>query len=123
MKVGGSIYLLYLAWQVAGAGALERTEASRPMGLLQAIAFQIVNPKVWIFAVGAISTFRPPNLPIAMGSALVALVMAAIAIPSSALWAAGGDALDRLVKRPTARRAISLGLALLIVATVALVWV
>jgi len=27
MKVGGSLYLLYLAWQVAGAGALQQTTA------------------------------------------------------------------------------------------------
>jgi threonine/homoserine/homoserine lactone efflux protein len=123
MKVAGSVYLLYLAWQVAGAGALEGTTSARPMGLLQAIAFQLVNPKVWIFAVGAVSTFRPPNMPIAVGSALVVLVMMAITIPSSTLWVVGGDALDRLIKRPATRRAVSLGLALLVVATVVLVWV
>jgi threonine/homoserine/homoserine lactone efflux protein len=123
MKVAGSVYLLFLAWRVAGAGALERTTSSRPMGLLQAIAFQLVNPKVWIFAVGAVSTFRPPDVPIAAGSALVVLVMMAVTIPSSALWVVGGDALDRLIKRPATRRAVSLGLALLVVATVVLVWV
>ena len=123
MKIAGSLYLLYLAWQVAGAGALEGTTAARPMGLLQAIAFQLVNPKVWIFAVGAVSTFRPPNVPIVVGSALVALAMMAIAIPSSVLWVVGGDALNRLIDRPATRRAVSLGLALLVVATVALVWV
>jgi len=122
MKVAGSAYLLFLAWQVAGAGALERTTSARPMGLLQAIAFQLVNPKVWIFAVGAVSTFRPPDVPIAIGSALVVLVMMAITIPSSALWVVGGDALDRLIERPATRRMVSLGLALLVVATVVLVW-
>ena len=123
MKVAGSAYLLFLAWQVAGAGALERTTSARPMGLLQAIAFQLVNPKVWIFAVGAVSTFRPPDVPIAVGSALVVLAMMAITIPSSALWVVGGDALDRLIERPATRRAVSLGLALLVVGTVVLVWV
>jgi threonine/homoserine/homoserine lactone efflux protein len=123
MKVAGSLYLLFLAWQVAGAGALERTTSARPMGLLQAIAFQLVNPKVWIFAVGAVSTFRPPDVPIAVGSVLVVLVMMAVTIPSSALWVVGGDALDRLIERPATRRAVSLGLALLVVGTVVLVWV
>ncbi len=123
MKIGGSAYLLYLAWQVAGAGALDRPTASRPMGLLQAIGFQLVNPKVWIFAVGAVSTFRPASVPIAVGSALVALAMMAITIPSSAIWVVGGDALNRLIERPAARRAVSLGLALLVVATVVLVWI
>jgi len=123
MKVGGSVYLLYLAWQVAGAGALERTTTARPMGLLQAIGFQLVNPKVWIFALGAMATFRPTNLPIALGSVLVALAMMAVAVPSSAVWAVGGEALNRLIERPQARRAVSLTLAVLVVATVVLVWI
>lgn len=123
MKVAGSLYLVYLAWQVAGAGALERSTAARPMGLLQAIAFQLVNPKVWIFALGAMATFRPPDLPIAVGSVLVTAVMFAVAIPSSLVWVVGGDALDRLIRRPTTRRAVSLGLAALVVSTVVLVWV
>ena len=123
MKLGGSIYLLYLAWQVAGAGALERTTTARPMGVLQAVAFQLVNPKVWIFALGAMATFRPASLPVALGSVLVAIVMMAVAIPSSALWAVGGEAIDRLIERPSTRRAVSLTLAILVVATVALVWI
>jgi threonine/homoserine/homoserine lactone efflux protein len=123
MKIGGSVYLLYLAWQVAGAGALERTAVARPMGLLQAAAFQLVNPKVWIFAVGAVSTFRPPEVPIALGSALVALTMMAVTIPTAALWALAGDLLDRLIDDDRTRRALSLGLAALVVATVAFVWI
>jgi threonine/homoserine/homoserine lactone efflux protein len=123
MKLGGSIYLLYLAWQVAGAGALERATAARPMGLLQAIAFQLVNPKVWIFALGAMATFRPASLPVVIGSVIVAVVMMAVAIPSSAVWAVGGETIDRLIERPATRRAVSLTLALLVVATVALVWI
>ena len=123
MKVAGSIYLLYLAWQVAGAGALERTTASHPLGLLAAIAFQLVNPKVWIFAVGAISTFRPPELPVAIGSGLVVVSMMAVTIPTAVMWVVGGDVLNRMVERPTARRAISGVLAGLVVATVAFVWI
>src|SRR5689334_14690345 len=52
MKVVGSAYLLYLAWQVAGASALRKSTVARPMSLLQAAAFQVINPKAWIFALG-----------------------------------------------------------------------
>ena len=34
-------------------------DVARPLGLLQAAAFQAINPKAWIFALGAITTFRP----------------------------------------------------------------
>ena len=53
MKVAGSIYLLWLATQIVRAGALERTDVARPFGLVSAAAFQLVNPKAWIFALGA----------------------------------------------------------------------
>jgi threonine/homoserine/homoserine lactone efflux protein len=44
MKIAASAYLLYLAWQVAGAHALERGEIARPMSTIQAAAFQAINP-------------------------------------------------------------------------------
>ncbi|HET9615467.1 MAG TPA: LysE family transporter, partial [Candidatus Limnocylindrales bacterium] len=42
MKVGGSIYLLYLAWQVAGAGALSRGATARPLSFIEGAAFQLI---------------------------------------------------------------------------------
>src|SRR2546428_8463714 len=55
MKIAASVYLLYLAWQGAGAHALERGELARPMSIVQAAVFQTINPKGWIFALGAIA--------------------------------------------------------------------
>ena len=74
MKVAGSIYLLWLATQIVRAGALERTDVARPFGLVSAAAFQLVNPKAWIFALGAVTTFRPAELPAAAGGVVVALI-------------------------------------------------
>jgi threonine/homoserine/homoserine lactone efflux protein len=122
MKVGGSAYLIYLAWRIARSGALERASLARPLGVLQAAAFQMINPKAWIFALGAITTFRPTTLPIVLGSLTVAATMMAVIVPSAALWAAGGDALGRFVSRPRTRRAVSLLLAALVAATVIYVW-
>src|SRR5215207_6898424 len=92
MKVAGSAYLLYLAYQVAGAGALERADVARPLGFVQAAMFQAINPKAWIFALGAVTTFRPAELPIPAGSLFVAATMMVVIVPSAALWAAAGGA-------------------------------
>jgi threonine/homoserine/homoserine lactone efflux protein len=123
MKVGASAYLLYLAFQVAGAHALERGTLARPLGFLQAAAFQLVNPKAWVFALGAITAFRPAGVPVVAGSLLVMLTMTVVLIPSAALWAGAGGALSRLMAGERTRRVVSLALALLLVATVATVWV
>jgi len=123
MKVAGSIYLLYLAFQIAGARGLDRGELARPLGLVQAAAFQVINPKAWIFAIGAITTFRPIDLPVLGGSILVAVTMMAVILPTAALWAAAGGALTRFMMGKGRQRLVSLALAALVVATVVSVWV
>jgi threonine/homoserine/homoserine lactone efflux protein len=123
MKVGGSAYLLYLAWQIAHAGGLESAIVSRPLGLVEAATFQLINPKAWVFALGAITTFRPAGLPIATGSFVVAVVMMVVIVPTAELWAVGGGALSRLISGPRTHRIVSLGLAALVAATVAWVWI
>ena len=105
------------------AGALERTDVARPFGLVSAAAFQLVNPKAWIFALGAVTTFRPAELPAAAGGVVVALIMMLVIVPTAAVWAGAGDALSRFVSGRRARQVVSLILAGLLIATVALVWI
>jgi threonine/homoserine/homoserine lactone efflux protein len=122
MKVAASAYLISLAWQVAGAHTLDRGEPARPMSVVQAAAFQAINPKGWIFALGAIAAFRPADLPIVPGSLLVAATMTVIVIPTAALWAAAGGWLGRLLDGERGRRAVSLGLAALLAVSVVAIW-
>jgi threonine/homoserine/homoserine lactone efflux protein len=123
MKFGGTLYLLWLAWQILRAGALERTDVARPFGLISAAAFQLINPKAWIFALGAVTTFRPTDMSLIVGSLFVAVTMMVVIVPSALLWAGLGDALGRLVRGRRARRAVSLALAALLLLSVALVWI
>jgi len=122
MKVTASAYLVYLAWQVAGAHALERGNLARPMSAVQAAAFQAINPKGRVFALGAIAAFRPTDLPVLPGSLLVAATMTAIVIPTAALWAAVGGWLGRLLGGDGSHRAVNLGLAALLSVSVVAIW-
>jgi threonine/homoserine/homoserine lactone efflux protein len=122
MKIAASAYLLYLAWQVAGAHALERGELARPMSVVQATVFQAINPKAWIFALGAIAAFRPADLPVVPGSLVVAVTMTAIVIPTAALWAAAGGWLGCLLEGERSRRLVGLGLAALLAVSVVGMW-
>ena len=122
MKVGGSLYLAWLAWQVVRAGALARTDVARPFGLVSAAAFQLLNPKAWIFALGAVTTFRPADLPLIAGSLLVVVTMMVIIVPSALLWAGAGDVIGRVITSPRARQVVSVVLAALLLGSIALVW-
>jgi len=123
MRVAGSAYLVFLAWQIARSGSLRAGSAARPMSLLEATAFQWVNPKAWIFALGAVTTFRPQDIDPIVGATLVAVVMMAVIVPCASLWAAFGNALGSLLERERTRRAVSVVLAVLVLATIVLVWI
>jgi threonine/homoserine/homoserine lactone efflux protein len=123
MRLAGSAYLLWLAWQIANSGATRQGVIGRPMGVVAGAAFQLVNPKAWIFALGAVTTFRPADLPPVAGALATAATMMAVVVPSALLWAVAGGTMARLLVDERTRRAVSGGLALLVVATVALVWV
>jgi threonine/homoserine/homoserine lactone efflux protein len=123
LKVLGSAYLLYVAFLVLRDGGIGRADVSHPLSLWQAIAFQCVNPKAWIFAIAAVGTFLPPALPLLVGVGLLTGTLMVVVVGSSSIWAAGGAALGRVVENERARRAVSIALAVLLVASVAFIWI
>jgi threonine/homoserine/homoserine lactone efflux protein len=122
LKLIGSVYLLYLAYRIAGSTAARREEVARPLNIVQAAAFQFINPKGWIFVLAAATAFRPDDFPVAVGYALVALTMMVVVAPTSALWVVGGTVINRLVTSRRANRILSLVLALLLALSVVYVW-
>lgn len=109
-------YMLWLAWKIAHAAAPGAgTARGRPMGLLQAAAFQWVNPKAWAMALGAVAAYLPQ--PSATGCLLVAAVFGAVNLPSVSVWTAAGQALRRLLSRPAALTAFNWTMAALLVAS------
>jgi threonine/homoserine/homoserine lactone efflux protein len=123
LKIVGSVYLLYVALVVLQGGAVGRADVSHPLSTWQAIAFQCVNPKAWIFAVAAVGTFLPPALPRLVGIGFLTGTLMVVVVASSAIWAAGGAALGQMFDDERGRRGVSIVLAVLVVASVALIWV
>ncbi|HUP17671.1 MAG TPA: LysE family transporter [Acidimicrobiia bacterium] len=123
LKLIGSVYLLYLAFQVAGSKAALHEAIARPLNVFQAAAFQYLNPKGWIFVLAATTAFTPDDLPVAFGYALVAVTMMVVVAPTSALWVVGGTVINRFVTSGRAHRIMSVVLGLLLALSVAYVWV
>lgn len=116
LKVGSVLYMLWLAWKIAGAAAPgEGRSRARPFGFLQAAAFQWVNPKAWAMALGAVAAYLPtPSL---SGCALVAGAFALVNLPSVSVWAALGQALRRWLQDPVRLRLFNWTMAALLVAS------
>lgn len=64
------------------------------------------------------SAFRPAGLPIAVGSALVVVTMMLVVLPTVAAWATAGTFFGSVITSDRAHRALSVGLALLLAASV-----
>ncbi|WP_167376089.1 LysE family translocator [Methylobacterium tarhaniae] len=91
MTLAGGGYLLWLAWRLARAGEPVRGEAAASVpGFWSGFVIQGLNPKAWIAAVSALTTFVLP-LP-DPGKALVvfAALFTGICWLSLAAWACGG---------------------------------
>lgn len=102
LKWVGAIYMLYLAWCIATSGPLEDTPSptaglAKPMSLWGAAAFQWVNPKAWIMAVGAFSTYVPASSGLVI-IASVAALFAVINLPSVGAWALFGSSLRHVLQ-------------------------
>jgi len=123
LKVVGSVYLLYLAYKIAGSSVVHQTEIGEPLGWGQAVAFQYVNPKAWVFVVAAVTAFRPTGFSVTAGSGLMAVTMMVVVVPSALIWAAGGTFLKQFITSQRAQRVVSLVLALLLGATVIYIWI
>ena len=123
VKVIGSVYLVSLAFRIARGHGATRAVASRPLGVVNAAAFQFANPKAWLFALAAAGTFLPPGLAPVTGGLAVAATCAVVILATAAVWAAGGAVLHRIVDDGRAQRVINIVLALILAASVAFIWV
>ncbi|RRV19895.1 LysE family translocator [Stutzerimonas nitrititolerans] len=93
LRIVGGAYLMYLAWQIATAAPMGDASAhGRPFGFWKAAAFQWVNPKAWIMAIGAITAY----LPVGGGMQAVvvlSLLFALVNAPSVTVWVTFGTTL------------------------------
>ncbi|MBB5390853.1 MULTISPECIES: LysE family translocator [unclassified Herbaspirillum] len=125
LKLLGSAYLLYLAWQLrnmraaGGAGT-----AVRPMSFWGAAAFQFANPKAWVMAITGASAFMPMlhNYPVGLAILLYCLIFCAINLPCISVWAAAGAVLRRYLDQPLWRTVFAATMVLLTLYSALAIW-
>jgi threonine/homoserine/homoserine lactone efflux protein len=117
MKWAGAAYMVWLASKLVRAAPLKSGAAGgRPMTFLQAAAFQWVNPKAWIMALTAISTYADPA-DYTRTVLVVALVFGAVNLPCVSSWVVFGTALRGALQRPALLRAFNWTMGALLIAS------
>ena len=113
LKVLSVFYMLWLAMKIARAGAPQARGAAQPMSLVQAAAFQWVNPKAWTMALAAVTAYGGDG---GMDRVLfIAAVFCAVNLPSVSLWAGMGEGLRGFLAHPARLRVFNWTMAGLLV--------
>ena len=129
VKLGGAIWLAWMAWKFASAAinplpAAQRAEGktrTRPFRTWEAAVFQIVNPKALMMCVSAAGAY----VALADTAPQRALIMVATFIafgsPGGLTWMAAGGTIKRFMGDPRWARILNAGIALIIAATIAMI--
>lgn len=114
LKVLSAAYMLWLAWKIANAAPVQKSEAAGvPMTFFQAAAFQWVNPKAWAMALTA-NTVYVGGLGIGV-LALACAIFALVNLPSVSFWTMAGQQMARFLTNPARLRAFNWTMAALLV--------
>ena len=119
LKVAGAIYMLWLAWKIAhaGSGGDAGKRPSRPLTFWEAAAFQWVNPKGAVMALGAMAIYvRPDHLVADVVS--VTLIFGLVNVPSVGTWAGFGHVVRNALCEPAKLKFFNIAMALLLVASI-----
>lgn len=105
-------YVIWLAWQIAGARVERAAPEMRAPGFLRGLLVHPLNPKAWAIAGGAFTQFVPVGVAPLAATAGVALLMLGVGAVLQGLWFWGGRGLARLIAghpaEPWAMRALGL---------------
>ncbi|MCE4557393.1 LysE family translocator [Roseateles cellulosilyticus] len=103
LRLAGTLYLLVLAWRLAGSPAATDRPPQR-VSFTEAALMQAVNPKSWVRAVTIASVFMPPGWSVPAGALFVSAVGAVIGFPCVSMWALFGVGIGRWLSSPARRR-------------------
>jgi threonine/homoserine/homoserine lactone efflux protein len=117
LRWGGAAYLFWLAWKIAHADSLGGKAVPRPLRFWEVVAFQWINPKAWVGAIGAVSAYAPKTHYMT-GLALMIAGALAVNTPVVLLWAGAGAGMRRFLDKPGRLRAFNILLALLLALSV-----
>ena len=116
LKISATLYMFWLAWRIANAGAPKAAEAgARPMSFLEACAFQWVNPKAWAMALTAMTVDAPTKSLLEIG--IVTVAFGLVNIPCVGAWAMLGQQMRRFLQNQRILTIFNWSMALLLLAS------
>ena len=113
MQIFGAAYMLYLAWKVWKTSSDLEVENGKESSFFAGMLLQFMNPKIYIYAVTAMSLYILPVFHSILALIGFTLVLTIIGASGSYVWALFGSAFCKVFAKHT--RAVNLIMALLLV--------
>lgn len=118
IKILGVSYLLYLAWKIANTkSANTGSNLQKPLTFFQAAAFQWVNPKAWVIAIGAIATFTTHGN---ISTQIIFIIFACFlaSLLCMGIWLVIGASLQTLIERPRQFQLLNIAMAFVLIVSI-----
>ena len=117
LRWGAAAYILYIAWRMVTAkGPGVAVADDQPMSFLGAVAFQWINPKAWVMALGAVGTYAERDR-FVLDVLVIAATFMVVNVPCGLTWTGFGSAIRRWFRKPSHLKAFNWTMAALLVAS------
>lgn len=125
LKIAGSLYLLWLAWKIASA-KYEKLQTGeppkRPVPFWQGGLLQLINPKAWLMALGAVASFSLSGDAWRDSVVAISFAMMLVNLLSGVIWLSFGTLIGRILASRRAWKIFNLSMGILTAVCVLLIW-
>jgi cysteine/O-acetylserine efflux protein len=97
MQVIGASYMLYLAWKTWKSSSEIELEETKGASFTSGLTLQFINPKIYIYAVTAMSTFILPYFDSTLPLIGFALFLAFFGFIASVAWSSFGSTFRKIL--------------------------
>jgi threonine/homoserine/homoserine lactone efflux protein len=126
LKYISIVYLLYLAYRITRASAaaeargepIEARGEPKPLTFVQAAAFQWVNGKAWVIALGAVTTYTVVDQTLPLQIVALTAISVVITLGSVSCWTLFGAYMRRFLHTEKRRRFFNYTMAALLVLSI-----
>ncbi len=117
LRYVGAAYILYLAFGILKASYTFDDQNVKPLGIVNGLTLQVLNPKLIVYAFTLFSAFLAPitdNLLLLM---LAAALLAGTSFAATSVWALFGTAIKTYLHNPWLKTTVNILLSLSLVYT------
>ena len=113
-KIVSFLFLLYLAWKIGSAGRTATKDKDKPLSLLQAASFQLINPKGITVVISSVTAYTSTAENVGTEVTILLFVFAIVTFSSACTWAIFGTGIARLLTSQARLRKFNVTMALML---------